>query len=87
MFLGFVYEQSILVTVQRALAVVYEHNYPFCDTIRQGLERILNERYGGSQHDFTTKFIRPTIVLLENLKVKVNQLCILGPVYMGHPTY
>ena len=71
------FEQNTLVTAQRALAVVYEHNYPFSDTVRQGLERILNERYGGSQQDFTTKFIRSTIALLKNLKAKVSSLYLL----------
>jgi len=66
--------QDTIVTAQRALAVVYEDKYPFSNAVQQGLETILNQRYRGSGHDFTNKFIRPTILLLEKLKDKVNVL-------------
>lgn len=68
---GFVV-QEILLTAQRALAVVYEDGYPCSNAVRQGLEGILYQRFGGSQHDFTNVFLRPTILLLERLKAKVN---------------
>ena len=66
--------QDSLVTVQRALAVVYEDAYPCSNRVRQGLEGILNTKYGGSQHEFTINFITPTISLLKRLKEKVHHV-------------
>ena len=64
--------QDTLDTVQHSLANVYEDRYPYSNRVRQGLEGILNQRYSGSQHEFTNKFITPTILLLKRLKEKVN---------------
>lgn len=63
--------QETLLTAQHALAVVYGDRYPCSNAVRQGLEGILHQRYSGSQREFTDKFIRPTILLLERLKLKV----------------
>lgn len=62
--------EDTLDTVQHSLANVYEDRYPCSNRVRQGLEGILNQRYSGSQHEFTNKFITPTILLLKRLKEK-----------------
>lgn len=63
--------QDTLIAAQRALAVVYEDSYPCSNSVHRGLRDILNQRFGGSHHDFNDKFLRPTISLLARLKAKV----------------
>lgn len=64
--------QDTIITALRALAVLYENSYPCSNSVKQGLREILHQKFGGSHHDFTDKFLRPTMLLLERLKGEVN---------------
>lgn len=64
--------QDCIVAAQCALARIYDDPYPCSSNVQRDLAEILNQRFGGSQRDFSDMFVAPTIQLLKRLKTKVN---------------
>lgn len=62
--------QDCIVATQCALARIYDDPYPCSSNVQRGLAEILNQRFGGSQRDFSDMFVAPTIQLLKRLKTK-----------------
>lgn len=70
--LFFFVSQDCIVAAQCALARIYDDPYPCSSNVQRGLAEILNQRFGGSQPDFSDMFVAPTIQLLKRLRTKVN---------------
>ena len=60
--------------VLKALAGAYGSgcNYPWSPSVKNGLKRVLHDRYKNNSEMFKDKFVHPTLYLLSRLKVKVN---------------
>lgn len=64
-------QQAFVWKVQNDFAEAFGNAYPLCETVKHGLQLLLDTRYNGSQEDFTTKFVQPTLELLRSLKATV----------------
>lgn len=65
--------QDTLTTAQHALAVQYGNSYPCSNRVQESLRELLNQKFDGSPKSFVEKFLRPTTLLLEQLKAEVNR--------------
>ena len=60
--------QEIISNAVQLFCPYYECEYPKCQQVKDGLKRLLRDRYRNDATNFVDKFVHPTLSLLGDLK-------------------
>lgn len=60
--------QEIISNAVQLFCPYYECEYPKCQQVKDGLKRLLHDRYRNDATNFVDKFVHPTLSLLGDLK-------------------
>ncbi|XP_020632873.1 uncharacterized protein LOC110069685 [Orbicella faveolata] len=79
---GEVHYQEVISNTAEIFCPYYECEYPKCQQVKEGLERLLRDRYRNDITSFVDKFVHPTLSLLSDLQAQHFPLCSNGKVVL-----